>query len=62
MLTLAGFALIGLGANIWLWHDDIHNRGGILNEVKKKQEISSLMTSPPPERRSLPPQEGIDIY
>jgi hypothetical protein len=37
MLTLAGFALIGLGANIWLWHDDIHNRGGILNEVKKKQ-------------------------
>ena len=36
MLTLAAFATIGLITNIWLYLDDIKNRGGVLNEIKKK--------------------------
>jgi len=46
MLTLAGFAMIGLIFNIWLYVDDIKNRGGVLDEIKKK--VKDMMTSPPP--------------
>jgi hypothetical protein len=56
MMTLAGFAFIGLGVNIWLYLDDINNRGGVLNEIKKKKEqsLTALMTSPAPTRHGYP--------
>lgn len=36
LMTLAGFATIGLIVNVWLYFDDIKNRNSVLNEVKKK--------------------------
>lgn len=53
MMTLAGFATIGLCMNLWLYLDDIKNRNSVLNEIKKKDEgLANMMTSPPPKRRS----------
>jgi len=60
-MTLAGFATIGFCVNLWLYLDDIKNRNSVLNEIKKKNEgLTTMMTSPPPTRRSLVPNKGED--
>ena len=52
MMTLAAFASIGFFVNLWLYIDDIKNRGSVLNEVKKKgDDMTNMMTSPPPKRK-----------
>jgi hypothetical protein len=61
MMTLAAFASIGFFVNLWLYIDDIKNRGSVLNEVKKKgDDMTNMMTSPPPKRKRLG-ENGEDI-
>jgi len=39
-------ALIGICLNLWLYFDDLKNRGGILNKVDKGETLEELMASP----------------
>lgn len=49
---LGSLSLVGLGFNIWLYIDDIKNRGGVLNNVATT--VEEMMTSPkPPPRREM---------
>lgn len=41
---LGSLSLIGVGFNIWLYFDDIKNRGSVLNNVAKP--VQEMMTSP----------------
>jgi MFS family permease len=51
MLVLAGFAAIGFFFNIFLYLDDIKNRGGILDKVNNATELQN--TSPIEEQRDV---------
>ena len=46
MMALAGFAAIGFLINLWLYTDDIKNRGSVLNNVEKEDSLEALMTTP----------------
>ena len=53
MVYFCVLSLIGLGINIWLYIDDIRNRGGILDKVDKgnnaeedAMKVGDFMTSP----------------
>lgn len=49
-LVLLG--VCGISVNVWLYFDDINNRGGVLNNIaKKKQELEDHMQSPQVERK-----------
>lgn len=48
---LGSLSLIGMLLNIWLYVDDIKNRGSVLNNVPST--IEDMMTSPPMDRRNL---------
>ena len=39
-------AVIGICLNLWLYFDDLKNRGGILNKVDKGEALTELMASP----------------
>jgi len=44
----------GFAVNIWLYFDDINNRGGILNNIaKKKQELDENMETPKVPQREI---------
>ena len=49
MVFLGFLSLIGMLLNIWLYYDDIHNRGGILNNVPST--VTEMMQSPTMDRR-----------
>lgn len=48
---LGALSLIGMILNIWLYYDDIKNRGGVLNNVPAA--VQDMMASPPTERRLM---------
>lgn len=48
---LGSLSLIGMILNIWLYYDDIKNRGGVLNNVPAA--VQDMMASPPTERRLM---------
>lgn len=52
-IFLGFLSLIGMGANIWLYIDDIKNRDGVLDKVPKS--IEELMTSPKSDGRASMP-------
>lgn len=60
MLMLAAFALCGFLLNIWLYFDDIRNRGSVLNNVDKGETLEELMTSPVAERKTAGPDDLIE--
>jgi len=52
---LSAIGVCGFCVNLWLYIDDINNRGGVLNNVaKKKQELEDHMQTPQVERKSIP--------
>lgn len=48
MLLLAGTSLFGTGINIWLYCDDIKNRGGVLNKVHGDESVSGVIKAMDP--------------
>ena len=61
-MTLIGCC--GFLVNLWLYCDDINNRGGVLNNVaKKKQELEDHMKTPEIPKREIPvgDQEGMFV-
>jgi MFS family permease len=51
---LAFLGFIGFCINIWLYLDDINNRGGQLNNVyEKKEQLEAHMTSPTPVKKEI---------
>ena len=43
MALLGGVALIGTFINIWLYCDDIKNRGGVLNKVHGAESVTEII-------------------
>lgn len=41
-----GLAVIGIVLNLWLYFDDIKNRGSILDKVDEGETLTELMASP----------------
>ena len=61
-MTLIGCC--GFLVNLWLYCDDINNRGGVLHNVaKKKQELEEHMKTPEIPKREIPvgDQEGMFV-
>ena len=51
MVILAVFAALGFIVNIFVYIDDIRNRGSMLNKVHTDDNLEALMTSPTGERK-----------
>ena len=59
MLYFVFLSAIGIVFNVWLYIDDLKNRGGILDKVDEGDGVGDLMTSPVPEkRRKFDPNEA----
>ena len=57
MMYYSGIACCGIVFNVWLYFDDLKNRGGILDAVDTGENLEELMTSPlPSEKRKLAEQ------
>ena len=56
-IFLGSLATIGAVFNVWLYNDDIKNRGSVLNNVPKMLE--EMMQSPKVERNQLPSEKAI---
>lgn len=66
MILLTAFAFIGFMFNIWLYVDDLKNRGGQLDKVPSSKDdgeggITDMMTSPATGRRQ-PGDAEIDEF
>jgi len=48
MIYYMTLSILGCIINVWLYFDDLNNRGGILDKVDKGEELQALLTSPTP--------------
>jgi MFS family permease len=46
MMYYCVLAMIGIFFNVWLYFDDLRNRGGILDKVDDGENLQELMTTP----------------
>lgn len=61
MMYFCFLSAIGIVFNVWLYIDDLKNRGGILDRVDEGENIADLMTSPVADkRRKFEEVEGDD--
>lgn len=51
MMYFCGLAVAGICFNVWLYIDDLQNRGGVLDKVDDGEALEDLMTSPTGEKR-----------
>ena len=51
MMYYSGLACIGIVFNVWLYIDDLRNRGGILDAVDTGENLNELMTTPTDENK-----------
>lgn len=61
MMYFVALAAIGIVFNVWLYIDDLRNRGGILDKVDEGENLQELMTSPTGDnRRKFEEDDGND--
>lgn len=52
MMYFSGLACVGIVFNVWLYIDDLRNRGGILDKVDNgEDDLTALMTTPVQENK-----------
>lgn len=51
MMYFSVLACCGIFFNVWLYFDDIRNRGGILDAVDNGENLEQLMSTPVPKNR-----------
>ena len=60
MMYYSGLACVGIVFNVWLYIDDLRNRGGILDAVDTGENLNELMTTPTDENKRRKMKEHFD--
>ena len=60
MMYYSGLACVGIVFNVWLYIDDLRNRGGILDAVDTGENLNELMTTPTDENKRRKAKEHFD--